>query len=134
MSTIEIKDWREVRAGDKVEFAFAGGTQVIGTALKGSIESELFVIIDPRDPTAGRHYLSSLNGQQTFVRATRTLPPLPTEPRSVILDVVTETGREYSIGVRDNAEWNLVDAQGEWGSLRSERIVSFTPAKVVSDA
>lgn len=68
-----------------------------------------------------------------FVKAIREVPALPTEPLSVITDVVTDTGREYSHAVLiEEKIYGWLAADGPYyQSFQAEDIVSFRPARVV---
>ncbi len=61
-------------------------------------------------------------------------PELPTERGSVILDVLTENGREYkSAYLYSTRSWiGLRDVGSFWDTLRDDDIIEFTPAKVVA--
>lgn len=61
-------------------------------------------------------------------------PELPTERGSVILDVLTENGREYkSAYLYSTRSWiGLRDVGSSWNTLRDDDIIEFTPAKVVA--
>lgn len=72
-----------------------------------------------------------------FVSATREVPALPTEPLSVITDVIVESGNTYPLAMRTDVElrpfrWRAFSASGRQTNwLNDHDIVSFKLAKVV---
>ncbi len=79
------------------------------------------------------------NGEQAplaarFVKATREIPTLPTEPLSVITDVVIDTGRRFSHAVltkEKSYDWLATDGT-YYRTLQDNEIVSFKLGKVVA--
>lgn len=61
-------------------------------------------------------------------------PELPTERGSVILDVITEYGYEYSSAYQySDSSWIGVRKDRKlWDTIPASRIAAFTPAKVVA--
>lgn len=126
---MEITNREDLRAGDIATFTY-NGHEFTGP-LWGRGEWSLII-----GSTSVRHGDGAWNDYFTFVRATREMPPLPTEPGSVIL--VTEC-RGERVDEPVVAWWD--DVEGYWltpthrfGGMTTHDARDFTdwaPAKVV---
>lgn len=81
-----------------------------------------------RDPNG-----TSMFARGCFVSATREVPALPTEPLSVITDVLINTGRKFPHAVLvEEGAYDWITVEGiHYRTLTACEIVSFKLAKVV---
>lgn len=128
MSVIEIKDRDDLRVGDTATFTYRG--HEFTGPLWSSGPGHLGLGITSLRAGGGSWYAAF-----DFVRATREMPPLPTEPGSVIY--VTECRGERAdepvIAVRaGDGEW-VTPAEFFAGCLwhRPDHFTEWAPAKVV---
>lgn len=129
MTIIEIKDRESLRAGDIATFAYQG--HEFTGPMWGRGERSLLI-----GSTSVRHGDGAWNDYFAFVRATREMPPLPTEPGAVIL--VTECRGERAdepvVAWWDDVEAYWTTPTRRFGGMTSHmpyHIAEWTPAKVV---
>lgn len=126
MTTITITDIADLRAGDVATCSYEG--HKFTGELWENAYGELFV---------GAAFVRYADGSPSptisLVSATREVPDLPTEPGSVIANVVTRDGGHYDwamlVDPGEAAFWAATDDQS-YAWLRSGRIVSWTPCTV----
>lgn len=130
MSVIEITDREDLRVGDVATFAFDGNefTGPLWTEGTGTL------FIGPALVRYGGD--SDYWSDCTFVRATREVPDLPTEPGSAVL--VTECRGERAdkpvVAWWDDVETYWITPTRRFGGMTthdSPDITEWTPAKVV---
>lgn len=128
MSVIEIKDQDGLRVGDVATFAYAGHE------FTGRLWTEGGKTLYVGDALV--RYTSGNSGPYEFVRATREVPDLPTEPGSLI-HIVRLTDAEpfdkpLAALLMNNGQWVTLAPIGKHHTwLISEQIAEWTPAKVV---
>ena len=116
-------NWNDVKIGDRVTFTYQGH-EVVADVYYDEYENV----------RVGTNLLYDVN-KYVLTNVDRPTRTLPTEPGSVILDVVTDEG-EYSIAVKQNDDywWFLPTSPPEDNHyIYPGDILSFTPARVVPD-
>lgn len=135
MSVIEIKDRDDLRVGDVATFAVEDDDGVMH-AFSGEAWS-----YSKGGISVGANYVRYRNGVWApgfhFVRATRVVPDLPTEPGSVIYVSRLINAEPYTdprpMLLMANGQWVTTNpgARGEHLWLIDKQIAEWTPAKVV---
>ena len=126
MTTITITNLADLRAGDIATLSYEGH-EFSGEVWAGA-GGELFLGI-----TIVHYNVGDPLPYLTLISATREVPDLPTEPGSVIANVVTESAERYDlamlVGPTNYECWMVVNDKGYmW--LLPEWIVSWDPCTV----
>ena len=123
---MEITNRDDLRVGDIATFTYRGHefTGEVWSEREGSL------IVGP---DIVRYSDGAWSDYFTFVRATREMPPLPTEPGSVIeIITIDDHHIEPTVAMLDDAnDWMLAVRRDERWTLTPYRITAWRPMKVV---
>lgn len=128
MADTVIPDPADWRAGDKVRIEWPNGNVFTGTVESNG--GDLLYTDTYTVRYMGAAWDGAGDGRTTTV--TRPALTVPTEPNTILLDIVTVSGIEYPLGrVNGGGELYAYDASGWSYSVAGRDIASFTPAKAV---
>ena len=143
MSTIEITRVEDVREGDTVTMRDKFGGEYVGPVrrIDAVVTPGTVLGFGPEGSVTLAHSRDSYflgwrlaSYRWTFIRATREVPDLPTEPGSVITNATIRGTEGVTAFLAWNGEWQCDRGTGSgFNWANPEQITAWTPARIVPE-